>query len=175
MLSSELVEGLDVDGLDKVLHLLDLLLHNVSGDLVVLDGGTDDDLEDTVGNGFLLPLGLPPETVHLDLEDLVSELLKIGVLTPGLDFPNDDRLGDDGGLAVRLGGLGDLLEAGLLGLLGLLVLLVLARKRIELILISSLGLLSLLHGNWDSNSFRWVLRLNWLLTHSGDATGVEDR
>ena len=95
---SELVEGDDVNRLHLVFKLLDLLLDQVSGDLIVLDGGADDDLEDAVGDRLLLPLGLPHEAVHLDAEDLVGEGLEISVLTPWLDFPDDEGLGNRGSL-----------------------------------------------------------------------------
>ena len=95
---SELVEGDDVNRLHFVFKLLDLLLDQVSGDLIVLDGGANDDLEDAVGNRLLLPLGLPHEAVHLDAEDLVGEGLEISVLTPWLDFPDDEGLGNRGSL-----------------------------------------------------------------------------
>jgi len=107
--------------LDHILHGFDLLLNIVGGDLVVLDGGTDDDLEDTVSDGFLLVLGLPEEAVHLDGKDHLCHLVDVGLLTPGLDFPDDDGLGNSGLLAVRLGGLGEFLESSLLFLFGFLI------------------------------------------------------
>ena len=44
-------------------------------------------------------------SIHIDSENLVSESLQIGVLTPWLDFPNDERLGRGRSL-LRLGCLG---------------------------------------------------------------------
>lgn len=96
--SSNLVEGHDVDGLNLVLECLHLLLEVVSGDLLVLDDGTDDDLLNTVGDGELLVLGLPEETVHLNADDLLSELVKVGLSVVGLHFEDDEGLGDGLGL-----------------------------------------------------------------------------
>ena len=86
---SELVEGDDVNRLHLVFKLLDLLLDQVSGDLIVLDGGADDDLEDAVGNRLLLPLSLPHQSVHLDAKDFISQHLKVSVFAPRLYFPDD--------------------------------------------------------------------------------------
>lgn len=96
--SSNLVEGHDVDGLNLVLECLHLLLEVVGGDLLVLDDGTNDDLLDTVSDGELLVLGLPEETVHLNADDLLSELVKVGLSVVGLHFEDDEGLGDGLGL-----------------------------------------------------------------------------
>ena len=96
--SSNLVEGHDVDGLNLVLECLHLLLEVVSGDLLVLDDGTNDDLLNTVGDGKLLVLGLPEETVHFNADDLLSEIVKVGLSVVGLHFEDDEGLGDGLGL-----------------------------------------------------------------------------
>ena len=145
---SELVEGDDVNRLHLVFKLLDLLLDQVSGDLIVLDGGADDDLEDAVGDGLLLPLGLPHETVHLDTEDFVSEDLEVGILTPWLDLPNNERLGNGSGLLLLVFGLRSLLLESLSG--GGSLLWVLIGEWVEVILLSGSsggGLLFLLLGS----------------------------
>lgn len=103
---SELVEGNDVDGLDVVLERLNSLLDDISGDLVILDNGSHDELEDTVSNGLLLVLSLPDETLHGDTEDHSGELVEVSLLTPWLDFPKEDGLGDGGGLLLLVLGLG---------------------------------------------------------------------
>lgn len=108
--SSDLVEGEDVDGLYFVFEGLDLLLEVVSGDFLVLNDATNDDLLDSVGNGELLVLGLPEETVHLDANDLLGELVEVGLGVVGLNLEDDEGLGD---------GLG-LVSLGLVGLLSLL-------------------------------------------------------
>lgn len=114
--SSNLVEGGDVDGLDLLVESLDGLLEVVSGDLQVLDDATDEDLLNTEGDGDLLVLGLPEEAVHLDGEDLLGELVKVGLSLVGLHLEEDEGLGDN--------------DAGLLGgcVLGILSSLLLGGK-----------------------------------------------
>ena len=109
-LRSNLVEGHDVDRLDLIFEGLDLLLEVVSGDLLVFDDGTNNDLLNTVGNGDLLVLGLPEETVHLDAYDLLGELVEVGLGFIGLHFEDNERLGNN----LRLG---SLCFVGLLSLL----------------------------------------------------------
>ena len=142
---SELVEGDDVDGLNLFIELHDLLLDKISGDLIILDSGANDDLEDTVGNGFLLPLGLPEKTVHGDADDLVSEHLQVGLLAPWLHFPNDERLGNGSSLFLLLLSLLILFLEGLGGSGSLLR--VLLSEWVEVVVVgggSSSGRLSLL-------------------------------
>jgi len=89
-----------------IVHLFDLFGNVISGDLGILDGGTDDDLEDTVSDGLLLELGLPDETVHLDvLHDVLCDLIEISVSIVRLDLPDDEGLGDGSGLLSLLGGI----------------------------------------------------------------------
>ena len=133
---SELVEGDDIDRLDIILESLDHLLNEIGGDLIILDGGTDLDLEDSESDGLLLPFGFPEKTIHGDSKNLVSESVKIGLLTPWLDFPNDKGLGDGAGLLdlslVSLGGLALCLHGSSGGGIGLGVL----SEGIELVLLS---------------------------------------
>lgn len=141
--NSELVEGEDVDGLDVVLELLDLLLNDIGGDLVVLDDGSHDELEDTEGDGLLLVLSLPDEAVHGDSENHLGELVEVGLLIPWLDFPKDDGLGDGSSLLLLGGSLLTLLLESLssggvsLGILS---------EWVEIIIVGSGGLLLLLLG-----------------------------
>ncbi len=111
--SSNLVEGGDVDGLDLLVEGLDDLLEVVSGDLEVLDDATDEDLLNAEGDGDLLVLGLPEEAVHLDGEDLLGELVEVGLSLVGLHLEEDEGLGDDGA---------DLLGGCVLGILSSLLL-----------------------------------------------------
>ena len=89
--------------MDIILKLLNLLLYNISGDLIILYSSSDNNLENTIGDRFFLPLSLPEETVHLDAEDLVGKGLEVGILTPWLDFPDDERFGNGGRLLTLLG------------------------------------------------------------------------
>ena len=99
--------------MDIILESFNPLLDIIGGYLLVLDSGADLDLEDAVSNRLFLPLSLPHETVHLDGEDLISKDLQVGFLTPRLNLPDDERLGDGGSL-LRLG-----LTSSGLGLKGL--------------------------------------------------------
>ena len=92
--SSELVERLDINGLDFILERCDSFFNEIGGDLFILDDSADDNLEYTVGNGLLLVFSFPCKTIHCDLENLSGKGVQIGLLTPWLDFPNDDRFGD---------------------------------------------------------------------------------
>ena len=94
LIESEFVESDDVDRLHFVFKLLDLFLNKIRRDLIILDCGTDLDLEDSVGDGLLLPLSLPEETVHFNSEDLLCKCLEVGIFTPWLDLPDDKRLGN---------------------------------------------------------------------------------
>ena len=102
-MKSEFVEGDNVDRLDVVLKSFNPLLHNIRGDLVILHSCPDDDLENAIGDWLLLPLGLPVETVHLDSENLVGKGLEVGILTPWLDFPDDEGFGNRRWLLALLG------------------------------------------------------------------------
>jgi hypothetical protein len=95
---SNLVESQDVDRLDLIFESFNLLLEVVSGDLLVLDDGTNNDLLNTIGDGELLVLSLPEETVHLNANNLLGELIKVGLGVVGLHFEDDERLGDGLGL-----------------------------------------------------------------------------
>ena len=86
---SQLVEGDDINRLHFVFKLFYLFLNQVRGDLVVLNCRPNDDLEDTISNGLLLPLSLPHQSVHLDAKDFISQHLKVSVFAPRLYFPDD--------------------------------------------------------------------------------------
>ena len=73
-------------------------MDEICGDLLILYSGSNLDLENTVGDRLLLPLSLPVKTVHLDGNDLVSKGVQVSVLTPRLDLPDDEGLGDGRGL-----------------------------------------------------------------------------
>ena len=73
--TSEFVECDDVNRLDFIFKLFDLLLDEVCRNLIIFHGGSNLNLEDAVGDGLLLPLGLPEQTVHFNTEDLLCELL----------------------------------------------------------------------------------------------------
>ena len=75
LIESEFVESDDVDRLHFVFKLLDLFLNKIRRDLIILDCGTDLDLEDSVGDGLLLPLSLPEQTVHFNAKDLLGKYL----------------------------------------------------------------------------------------------------
>ncbi len=76
---SDLVEDGDVDGLNFIFELHHLVDEVVSGDLIVFNDATDDELVDTVGNWFLLVVLLPGEAVHLDGDDLLEQLVQVGL------------------------------------------------------------------------------------------------
>ena len=97
-MTSEFVEGDDVDRLDFIFELFDLFLDKVCRNLIIFNCCADLNLKDTVSDGLLLPFSLPEETIHLDSENLVCECLKIGFLSPWLYLPNDKRFGDRGSL-----------------------------------------------------------------------------
>jgi len=63
---SELVESHNIDGLHMVLELFDLLLYCVCGDFVIFNSCTDNNLKNTIGNGFFLPFCLPIKTIHFN-------------------------------------------------------------------------------------------------------------
>ena len=95
---------MNIDGLDHVFHLLDFLLDVISGDLSVDDGGSDNELLDSVGDGGSLELSLPEETVLDDFgEDSLTESLEIGLVIDGLDLVDDEGLSLKGCLTCSLG------------------------------------------------------------------------
>jgi len=79
---------LDINGLNHVFHLFDLLLNIISRDQVIVDGGSDDKLEDTEGNRGLLVFGLPVESSLLvfDSEDSLGEGVEVGLVINGLNL-----------------------------------------------------------------------------------------
>lgn len=68
----------------------DGFLEIVSGDLGIFDDTTDDELVDSVGDGFLLVFSLPEETVLFDGQNLLGEFVEIGFSFVGLDFEEDE-------------------------------------------------------------------------------------
>ena len=104
---SKFVKGDNVNRLDIVFERFDRLLHEIRADFIILHGRTNLNLEDAVGDWLLLPLGLPAQAVHLDGDDLVCEGIQVGILTPWLDFPDNQGLGNRSGLLLL--GLGLLL------------------------------------------------------------------
>lgn len=51
----------------------------INADLIVFDDTTDDQLVDSVGDGFLLVLSLPEEAFHLDGEDLLEQSVEVSL------------------------------------------------------------------------------------------------
>ena len=92
--------------MDFILEGLDHLLEVVSADLCVFNDTTDLDLGDTVGNGDLLVLGLPEESVQGNGDDLLGKGVKIGLGLVWLDLEDDEGLGNGS----DLNGLGCLLS-----------------------------------------------------------------
>ena len=110
-MTSEFVEGDDVDRLDFIFKLFDLLLDKVCRNFIIFHSGSDLNLEDTVCDGLLLPFGLPEETIHFNAKDLVSKYLKISVFSPWLNLPDNQGFGDWGSLLLLcLGFFGFLLQ-----------------------------------------------------------------
>lgn len=81
--------------MDLLIESLDLFLDIVGGDLEILNGSADHELENTIGDGLLLITGLPEETVLLNGQNFGSESVEICLLTPRLHLPNNEGLGDD--------------------------------------------------------------------------------
>jgi len=110
---SDLVEGSDLDGLDLFLEGLNLLDDVVDGDLLVLAREANDQLEDAEGNGLLLVLSLPEETLFLGdiAEDLLGKIIQISIAIERLHFKHDERHGNHNllGLLDNDLGLGSLL------------------------------------------------------------------
>merc|ERR1719362_574442 len=169
---SALVESNDINRLDIILEGFHRLLDKISGDLIIFDGGTNLNLEDTVSDGLLLPLGLPEKTVHLDAEDLVGKSLKVSLLTPWLDIPNDERLGNRGGLLLLRLGLLSLLLHGL-GSGSTAIATIITEEIIQIVLLSSWGssLLLLLLGGGGLLATIATLGLSTLLFAALGATG----
>lgn len=118
---SDLVEDGDIDGLDLIFELHHLVDEIVNADLLIFNDTTHNEFVDSVGNGFLLVVLLPDEAVHIDGDDLLEELVEVGLSFVGLHVEEDEGLSNDCGLC--------------LGLLGLLELLLLVLKGLELLLL----------------------------------------
>lgn len=98
-----------------VFETSDVLLKDISTDLVVLNHTRDTELLDTVTNGNELG-GSPKETVEGDATDHGLKVGHRGLIVPGLDVEDDGRLGNDNGLLGLLGlVLGETSSLGSLG------------------------------------------------------------
>lgn len=78
-ITSQLLHGSNVSGLDVVLVLLNLGLKLIQRDLVVLDDQVDLELLDTEADGNELG-STPDQTVDLDGTDVGLQLLKVGLV-----------------------------------------------------------------------------------------------
>ena len=121
--------------MDKVFHLFDLLNDIVvDRDLLVLAGETNDQLLDSKGNGFLLVLSLPEETILSDgAEDLLGEVVKISLRVKRFDLKHDKRHCDNNLLLFLSSGIFFGLGSSFLSGFG--VLLIIIAKEIEVIVV----------------------------------------
>lgn len=78
-ITSQLLHGSNVGGLDVVLVLLNLGLELIQRDLVVLDDQVDLELLDTETDGNELG-STPDQTVDLNGTDVGLQLLKVGLV-----------------------------------------------------------------------------------------------
>ena len=70
-----------------VLECFDFFNNVIDGDLLVLQGEADDELEDTEGNGLLFVFRLPVKTFLSDLlEDFLGEVIQISLTIKWLHF-----------------------------------------------------------------------------------------
>ena len=79
----DLVHGVDVARLDKVLKLFNLLCELLHGHLLVLDGAHHLQLLDAVADGDEL-VGAPQKSVHLNALDGGKHLVMVCLVVPGL-------------------------------------------------------------------------------------------
>ena len=79
----DLVHGVDVTRLDKVLKLFNLLCELLHGHLLVLDGAHHLQLLDAVADGDEL-VGAPKQPIHLDTLDRGEHLVVVGLIVPWL-------------------------------------------------------------------------------------------
>lgn len=73
---------------------MDGFLEVINGYLVVFEDTSNDELVDTVCDGFLLVVFLPDEAVHGDCADLEEEGVEVGFSFVGLDVEKEEGLGD---------------------------------------------------------------------------------
>lgn len=71
----------------------------IDGDLFIFYDTSYEEFVDTISNRFLLVFGFPLETVLFNFEDLFSECIKVSLDFPGLNFEEQEGLGDNTGLA----------------------------------------------------------------------------
>ena len=83
----DLVHGVDVTRLDKVLKLFNLLCEFLHGHLLVLDGAHHLQLLDAVADGDEL-VGAPEKSVHLNALDGGKHLVMVSLVVPGLRNKN---------------------------------------------------------------------------------------
>ncbi|KAI6761113.1 hypothetical protein HG531_001666 [Fusarium graminearum] len=140
-----LLHGSNVSGLDVVLELLDLLLKVGDGDLLILNNEVDLELLDTETNGDELG-STPSQTVLLNRTDGSLESSHVSlVIWRLLNVKSDDGLGDGLGLVLLL--LAVLSKALLADASGLsILLLIVATEQVDIVVLLSGGLLSLLRG-----------------------------
>lgn len=129
--SLDLVKGVDIHGLDMVLKAEDMLLKDVSADLVILNYTRDTELLNPIADGNQLG-GSPKQAVKADATDLGLQLGHVGLIVPGLDVQDDGGLGNDGGLLGLLGLV--LSKAGSLGGFSLGVLLLVRAEELKVVI-----------------------------------------
>ena len=91
----DLVHGVDVAGLDKVLKLFDFLCELLHRHLLVLHGAHHLQLLDAVADGDEL-VGAPKQTIHLDALDGGEHCVVVSLVVPWLV---------DNSLAANMGGI----------------------------------------------------------------------
>jgi hypothetical protein len=65
-------------------------LKAIHGHFFVLDGDTDQQLEDTECNWLFLILGLPETAVHFDLKDILGNFIEVSFAISRLDLKHDE-------------------------------------------------------------------------------------
>ena len=95
-LDLDLVHGVDITRLDKVLKLFNLLTQLLNGNLVILNSAHDLQFLDAIANGDELA-GSPEETVHLDALHVLQHLVHVSLIVPGLQkhIQNEEGLDSD--------------------------------------------------------------------------------
>jgi hypothetical protein len=112
---SQLLHRGHIDGLDVIFPSKDPVKDIVGGDLVVFDHTTHLQLLDAESNIDLLGLVVPSETVDLESQDSLGQLVEVGhLLVVNFHLENHDGLGN----RLRLFGLFYGLGSGLGGRLG---------------------------------------------------------
>lgn len=134
---SQLLHRGHIDGLNVIFPSKDLVKDIVGGDLVVFDHTTHLQLLDAESNIDLLGLVVPSETVDLESQDSLGQLVEVGhLLVVDFHLENHDGLGN----RLRLFGLFYGLGSGLGGRLGSVTII---SEGIEFLLLFSLNFLLL--------------------------------